>query len=94
MYYIQCTPIIFNVNVHVLHSVCICTCITCLSLLFIVCNNGDVRLVGGAHQYEGTVEVCVDKSWSLVAEHGWDDADARIVCKQIGGYNYSGTYTV
>lgn len=54
------------------------------------CKEGEIRLTNGSHAYEGTVEVCLDNTWCLVAQHGWDDADARVVCKQIGGYNYSG----
>ncbi|XP_011405675.2 PREDICTED: scavenger receptor cysteine-rich domain superfamily protein-like [Amphimedon queenslandica] len=54
-----------------------------------MCKEGDVRLTNGSHSFEGTVEVCLDNTWCLVAQHGWDDADARVVCKQIGGYNSS-----
>lgn len=57
---------------------------------FEVCTEGDIRLMGGSHPFEGTVEICLDKSWGLVSQHGWDDADAIIVCKQIGGYNATG----
>ena len=58
-----------------------------------MCDEGDVRLVNGSHPYEGTVQVCVDKAWSLIAQHGWDDADARVICRQIGGYNATGNDT-
>jgi deleted-in-malignant-brain-tumors protein 1 len=54
--------------------------LVCLDL----CDEGDVRLVGTNSSNEGLVEVCLDKSWGLVAQHGWDDGDARIVCKQLG----------
>lgn len=62
--------------------------------LCVVCKEGDVRLTNGSHSYEGTVEVCLDNTWCLVAQHGWDDADARVVCKQIGKYNSSGNVSL
>ena len=57
------------------------------------CTGGDVRLVGGAHKFQGTVEICLDGSWCLVSQHGWDNRDARIVCRELGGYNPSGMFT-
>ena len=57
---------------------------------FLACKEGDIRLVGGKHKFEGTVEICLDSSWTVVAQNGWDDDDARVVCRQIGGYNASG----
>ena len=44
----------------------------------------------GRHKFEGTVEICLDSIWCVVAQHGWDDDDARVVCRQTGGYNASG----
>ena len=50
-----------------------------------------MRLVGGAHNFQGTVQVCLDSGvWCLVAQNGWDNNDARIVCKQLKGYNPNG----
>ena len=48
------------------------------------CEDGEVRLVGGASDSEGTVEVCADKLWGLVAETGWSLTDAQVVCRQLG----------
>lgn len=42
--------------------------------------------------FQGTVEICLDNVWCLVAEHGWDDNDARVVCRKLGGYNASGMF--
>ena len=54
------------------------------------CTDGDVRLVGGVHNFQGTVQICLDSVWCLVAQNGWDDNDAKVVCKQLKGYNPSG----
>ena len=48
------------------------------------CEDGDVRLVGSASDTEGTVQVCVDSLWGLVAETGWSQFDAQVICKQLG----------
>ena len=48
------------------------------------CTNGDVRLVGGGFPNEGTVEVCFNNLWGLISDLGWNDADARVVCRQLG----------
>ena len=53
------------------------------------CSNGDVRLVGGSGDYEGTVEVCFNNLWGLVSESGWTTTDAQVVCAQLG-YGLSG----
>ena len=45
------------------------------------CEDGDVRLIGDE---EGTVEVCVDGLWGMVAESGWSLANGQVVCNQIG----------
>ena len=48
------------------------------------CDDGEVRLVGGASESKGTVEVCLDNLWGLVAETGWSQTEAQVICKQLG----------
>ena len=50
----------------------------------LACTTGDVRLVGGGFENEGTVEVCFYSLWGLVSDIGWTDGDARVVCNQLG----------
>ena len=47
------------------------------------CVDGDVRLTGGSSVTEGTVEVCLNKTWGMVSGLGWDEDDARVVCRQL-----------
>lgn len=54
------------------------------------CTEGQVRLVGGRHTYEGYVQICLDDVWTLVARNGWENTDAKIVCKQLNVRNHIG----
>ena len=47
------------------------------------CGNGDVRLVGGANELEGRVEICYNKMWGSVCHQSWQINDANIICKQL-----------
>lgn len=48
------------------------------------CTQGAIRLVGGANEMEGRVEVCNNNMWGTICDYGWDLNDARVACWQSG----------
>ncbi len=62
------------------HAICFC--------LIAVCNQGDVRLVGGINELRGRVEVCNNNAWGTVCDDGFGEPEAQVVCRQLG---YAGT---
>ena len=50
----------------------------------VLCQNGDIRLVGGTNQYEGRVEVCWNETWGTVCDGFWSTNDGNVACRQLG----------
>ena len=49
-----------------------------------MCDQGAIRLVGGASSLEGRVEICRNSAWGTVCDSGWNTPDATVVCRQLG----------
>uniref|UniRef100_A0A1X7U210 SRCR domain-containing protein n=1 Tax=Amphimedon queenslandica TaxID=400682 RepID=A0A1X7U210_AMPQE len=59
------------------------------------CVDGDIRLAGGQTEYEGRVEICINKVWGTICGYGrrgwwwsyynrWSTPDSNVVCTQLG----------
>ena len=57
-----------------------------------MCNNGDIRLIGGTNDREGRVEVCDSQAWGTVCDDFWSNVDAGVACVQLG-YRRTGTHS-
>ena len=47
------------------------------------CDDGDLRLIGGLVDSEGTVEMCLDGGWNSLCSRNWGDEETLMVCKQL-----------
>ena len=55
------------------------------------CSDGGVRLVGGANNTLGRVEVCLNNAWGTVCNSRFGTNEARVICQQLG-FERTGTY--
>ena len=60
--------------------------------LCIVCNYGDLQLVGG-NEIEGLVEVCHNNTYVSICHSKWDVLDGRVACQQLGYARTSNNYS-
>ena len=51
---------------------------------YIACDEGDVRLTGGATNLEGLLQICFNGSWGTVCDDFFGTPDANVVCRQLG----------
>ena len=61
-----------------------------ISTIFANCTDGEVRLVGGADEREGRVEICINNAWGTVCDSLFGVEDAGVVCQQVGGFYRDG----
>lgn len=63
------------------------------------CPEGEIRLEDGKTPNEGRLEICFRGHWGTVCDDLFDNADASVVCRQLGlepegQYIYSTFYTL
>ena len=54
------------------------------SSFFLVCVQSSIRLVGGANNMTGRVEICFNNQWGTICDSQWSTPDASVVCRQLG----------
>lgn len=54
--------------------------------------DGNLRLVGGANEWEGRVEVRVNYEWGTVCSFGISTNDVIVICRQLGYHRPLGQY--
>ena len=47
------------------------------------CDDGDLRLIGGLVDSEGTVEICQSGGWSSLCPRNWGYQDKLMVCNKL-----------
>ncbi len=59
-------------------------CAPLSTVMGVMCEDGDVRVVGGETVLEGRVEVCGNRAWGTVCGRGFTEDEAHTVCTQLG----------
>ena len=53
-----------------------------------VCEEGAIRLVNGASNNQGRLEICFNNLWGSVCDDQFDNNEAKVACRQLGYSNY------
>ena len=51
--------------------------------IYLVCVEGDLRLIGGQNAAEGRVELFLMSKWNGVCDDLWSAHDAIVACRQL-----------
>ena len=57
------------------------------------CSDGSLRLVGGANDSLGVVEVCINNVWGGVCIDLFATFEAEVICHQLGFFEDGMLYT-
>ena len=60
-----------------------------MNIIFLTdCVEGSIHLAGGNNNTEGRIEICHNRIWGSICDHGWDTIDVEVLCYQLGFYPY------
>ena len=78
-----------NVNDTMLYIIYLCpfSLLFCNVYTFLVCYEGDIRLLGGPTVAQGTVELCIRNQYAAICGQYWTANDSKVVCRQLGFNN-------
>ena len=52
---------------------------------YVKCTDGDIKLIGGQTENQGSVQICYNNAWTyLCSGWWWGTTEANIVCGQLG----------